>query len=97
MLEVNWGKRAFRMFVRQWRWEGDNVGLQAAETMRRNVADTLVRLQQMPTIGRYYKTVGVKTYRIVQTHPKSALYYWHDDKQVRVVRFVISDKNVRPI
>ena len=41
MLKVIWGKRAFRIFVRQWRWEGDNVGLQAADTMRHNVATTI--------------------------------------------------------
>ena len=29
MLKVKWGKRAFRIFIRQWRWEGDNVGIQA--------------------------------------------------------------------
>ena len=49
----------------------------------------------MPTIGRYYKTVGKKTYRIVQTHPKSSLFYWHDDKELHVIRFIIALKNTK--
>ena len=95
MLKIVWGKRAFRIFVRQWRWEGDNVGQQAAETMRLNVANTLKQIQMMPTIGRYYKTVGKKTYRIVQTHPKSSLFYWYDDKELHVIRFIIAMKNIK--
>lgn len=97
MLEVKWGKRAFRIFVRQWRWEGDNVGIQAAETMRRNVANTIKQIREMPTIGRFYKTIGKKTYRIAQTHPKSSLLYWYDDKHLHIVRFIIAMRNVKPI
>ena len=48
MYKITWGKRACRIFVRQWRWEGDNVGKQAAETMRKNVANAILRIQQMP-------------------------------------------------
>lgn len=97
MLKIVWGKRAFRIFVRQWRWEGNNVGLQAAETMRRNVANTLKRIQKTPSIGRYYKTVGKKTYRIAITHPKSSLLYWYDDKKLHIVRFIIALKNVHSL
>lgn len=93
MLKVKWGRRAFRIFVRQWRWEGDNVGIQAAETLRINVSETIQRIQQMPTIGRKHKTIGNKTYRIISTHPKSALYYWHDKKELHIVRFVIAQVN----
>lgn len=93
MLEFSWGKRAFRIFVRQWRWEGDNVGLKAAETMRRNVANAILQIRQMPASGRLYKKVGKKTYRIVLTHPKSALLYWYDEKEVHVVRFIITLKD----
>lgn len=93
MLKISWGKRAFRLFVKQWRWEGDNVGLQAAETMRTNVASTLKSIQQMPTIGKFCKQIGDKTYRIIQTHPKSALFYWHNNNEIRVVRFVVAAKN----
>jgi plasmid stabilization system protein ParE len=93
MLKVKWGKRAFRIFIRQWRWEGDNVGIQAAETMRSNVAETIKRIQQMPTIGIEHKKKGGKTYRSILTHPKSSLYYWHDDKELHIVRFVIAMKN----
>jgi len=95
MLKVIWGKRAFRIFVRQWRWEGDNVGLQAADTMRHNVATTIKRIRQTPTIGRYYKTVGKKTYRIAQTHPKSSLFYWYDHQELHIVRFIIAMKNTQ--
>lgn len=90
MHKISWGKRAFKIFVKQWRWEGDNVGLQAAETMRRNVARALKNIQQMPTIGRFCKQSGNKTYRLMRTHPKSALYYWYDDKEIRIVRFVLA-------
>lgn len=62
MYRINWGKRAFRIFVRQWRWEGDNVGIQAAETMRKNVANAVIRIQKMPSVGRLHKTSGKKTY-----------------------------------
>jgi len=44
MRKISWGKRAFKVFVKQWRWEGDNVGLKAAETMRSNVAKTLLSI-----------------------------------------------------
>lgn len=97
MLKVTWGRRAFRIFVRQWRWEGDNVGVQAAETMRLNVADTIGKIRQTPTIGRYYKTIGKKTYRIVQTHPKSSLFYWYDDRELHIVRFIVAARNVKGI
>ncbi|MBQ8711852.1 MAG: type II toxin-antitoxin system RelE/ParE family toxin [Prevotella sp.] len=97
MLKVIWGKRAFRIFVRQWRWEGDNVGLQAAETMRRNVAETIKQIQQTPTIGRYYKTIGKKTYRIALTHPKSSLFYWYDDQELHIVRFLIAMRNTQTL
>ena len=40
MYKITWGKRAFRIFVRQWRWEGDNVG----NKQRR----LCVRMWQMP-------------------------------------------------
>ena len=93
MLEFSWGKRAFRIFVRQWRWEGDNVGLQAAETMRKNVADAIMQIRQMPTIGRFHKRIGTKTYRIVQTHPKSSLLYWYNKKELHIVRFIMSPMN----
>ena len=83
--------------MRQWRWEGGNVGIQAAETMRQNVANTLKRIQQAPSVGRFYKTVGKRTYRIVQTHPKSSLFYWYDDKELHVIRFIIAMKNVKPL
>ena len=43
--------------------------------------------------GRLYKKVGKKTYRIVQTHPKSALLYWYDEKEVHVVRFILTLKD----
>ncbi|MBR1652902.1 MAG: hypothetical protein IJ692_05875 [Alloprevotella sp.] len=93
MLEFSWGKMAFRIYVRQWLWEGDNVGERAAETMRRNVADAIMQIRQMPDSGRFYKRVGRKTYRIVQTHPKSALLYWYDEREVHIVRFIISYRN----
>ena len=93
MLKVSWGKCAFRIFIRQWRWEGDNVGLQAAETMRKNVADTIKRIQQTPAIGHFYKSVGKKTYRIVQTHPKSSLFYWYDNRELHIVRFIVAMRN----
>lgn len=97
MLKVEWGKRAFRIFVRQWRWEGDNVGLQAAETMRRNVAETIAKIRQMPTIGRRVKVVGNKTYCVILTHPKNSLYYWYDDKELHIVRFVIAMRDTNPV
>jgi len=93
MLKISWGKRAFRLFVRQWRWEGDNVGLQAAETMRSNVVAALKSIQQMPTIGKFCKQSGGKTYRIFPTHPKSALFYWHNSNEIRIVRFVVAARN----
>lgn len=93
MLEVKWGKRAFRIFVRQWRWEGDNVSLQAAETLRLNVLETIQRIQQMPTTGRLHKVVKGRSYRIIATHPKSALYYWHDEQELHIIRFVIAMRN----
>lgn len=70
MLKVKWGKRAFRIFIRQWRWEGDNVGIQAAETMRSNVAETIKRIQQMPTIGIEHKTKGGKNISVNLNTPK---------------------------
>ncbi len=93
MFKVTWGKRAFRIFVRQWRWEGDNVGRQAAETMRKNVANAILCIQQMPSAGRLLKTSGKKTYRIIQTHPKSSLLYWYDDHEVHIVRFIIAQQD----
>ncbi|MBR2201038.1 MAG: type II toxin-antitoxin system RelE/ParE family toxin [Bacteroidales bacterium] len=93
MHKISWGKRAFRIFVKQWCWEGANVGMQAAETMRFNVEKTLIKIQQMPTIGRLCKETNNKTYRIIKTHPKSSLYYWHNETEVRVVRFVMNKKN----
>ena len=93
MYKVTWGRRAFRIFVRQWRWEGDNVGIQAAETMRNNIADAILRIQRMPTVGRLHKTSGKKTYRIIQTHPKSSLLYWYDDQEIHIVRFIIALQN----
>ena len=93
MYKVTWGKRAFRIFVRQWRWEGDNVGMQAAETMRNHVADAIFRIQRMQTVGRLYKISGKKTYRIIQTHPKSSLLYWYDDHEIHIVRFIIALQN----
>lgn len=93
MYKVTWGRRAFRIFVRQWRWEGDNVGIQAAETMRNNIADAILRIQRMPTVGRLHKTSGKKTYRIIQTHPKSSLLYWYDDHEIHIVRFIIALQN----
>ena len=90
MRKISWGKRAFKVFVKQWRWEGDNVGLQAAETMRSNVAKTLLSIQRMPTIGRLCKQSGNKTYRLMWTHPQSALYYWYNDKEIRIVRFILA-------
>lgn len=96
MLELSWGKVAFRLFVRQWRWEGDNVGLKAAETMRQNVANSIMLIRQMPSTGWLYKKVGKRTYRIIQTHPKSSLLYWHDDKEIHIVRFIISQRSIRP-
>lgn len=88
MYKITWGKRAFRIFVRQWRWEGDNVGKQAAETMRKNVANAILRIQQMPSVGRLHKINGNKTYRIIQTHPKSSLLYWHNEHEIHIVRFI---------
>lgn len=93
MYKISWGKRAFRIFVKQWSWESSNVGLQAAETMRINVANTLKQIKQMPTIGRLCKQSGTKFYRVIQTHPKSALYYWQNEKEIRIIRFVISVRN----
>ena len=61
--------------------------------MRSNVAETIKRIQQMPSIGIEHKTIGNKTYRSILTHPKSTLYYWHDDKELHIVRFVIAMKN----
>ena len=90
MLKLSWGKRAFKIFINQWRWEGDNVGSKAAETLRSNVAKALIKIQKMPTIGRFRKQSGDKTYRLISTHPKSALYYWHNDKEIRIVRFIIA-------
>ena len=90
MLKFSWGKRAFRIFVRQLLWEGDHVGEKAAETMRKNVAEAIIQIRQMPESGRLYKQVRGKKYRIVQTHPKSALLYWYDEKEVHIVRFIIS-------
>ena len=58
MYKNTWGKRAFRIFVRQWRWEGDSVGKQAAETMRKNVANAILRIQQMPSVGRLHTISG---------------------------------------
>ena len=65
--------------------------------MRENVAQSLLTIRQMPTSGRLYKKVGKKTYRIIQTHPKSAQLYWYDDKEIHIVRFIISLRNVHPI
>jgi len=90
MLKLSWGKRAFKIFINQWRWEGDNVGSIAAETLRSNVAKALIKIQKMPTIGRLRKQSGDKTYLLISTHPKSALYYWHNDKEIRIVRFIIA-------
>ena len=93
MYKISWGKRAFRIFVRQWRWEGDNVGKQAAETMRKNVANAILRIQQIPSVGRLHKISGNITYRIIQTHPKSSLLYWHNEHEIHIVRFIIAQQD----
>ncbi len=93
MYKVTWGKRAFRIFIRQWRWEGDNVGRQAAETMRKNVAKDILCIQQMPSAGRLYKKGDSKTYRIIQTHPKSSLLYWYNEHEIHIVRFIIAQQD----
>lgn len=60
--------------------------------MRKNVANAILRIQQMPSVGRLHIISGNKTYQIIQTHPKSSLLYWHNEHEIHIVRFIIAKK-----
>lgn len=72
-----------------WYWL--NCGQSYVDTFVNNVESTVLTASKMPTIGRYKKSNGSKTYRELLTHPKSKIVYWYDRAEIHILNIVFSD------
>lgn len=89
-LAVVWNKKALKAFKAQALWYRENTSYQYIKTFSYNICKTVAAISAMPSIGRIEKVVGNRTYRSIPSHPKSRIYYWYNENEIRIVDIIFS-------
>lgn len=72
------------MFREQVVWYEANRGHDFVLSFAHNIEDNINLICSMPTIGRFIKEENGRTYRSIANHPRCAIFYWHNNKEVHI-------------
>ena len=93
-LVVKWSNRALRKLDDQSLWYLANCGNIFVKTFVANVKSSVETISGMPEIGVLRKQTQTRTYRLYYNHPKCAIYYWYDTKEVHIMDLIFTRQGV---
>ena len=89
-LVVKWSNRALRKLDDQSLWYLANCGEIFVKTFVENVRNSVETISGMPGIGVLRKQTSTRTYRLYHHHPKCAIYYCYNTKEVYIVDLIFT-------
>lgn len=71
-------------------WYLEHCGASFSQTMKANIEEAIGALAHMPTIGKTYKVIGGKPYRMFSSKRKADIIYRYDDKAVYIADIIFT-------